>query len=216
MADDLGVWAAGDGYGPVLPQQMLYQLRATLRIHPVLEGKRKDFHLAFDIRTGEAGALNNNSNVRSAQELGPLRDAPATHPRVEQLYLITNKSPWYTLVENKKGVTVGDVISQITVDYRKYVTEWEWTQLSAFVQERMRRAAITAEQEEHDAYYTAGRPAPPAPPAGAIIPSEGRAYRRFLWLKENTWLEVLTHDDKLVEHRFGFKAPDCLVMVMSG
>ncbi|EJD49056.1 hypothetical protein AURDEDRAFT_112768 [Auricularia subglabra TFB-10046 SS5] len=210
MADDLGIWAAGDGYVPVLPQLQLYQLRAQLRVHPILERKRGDFHLSFNLRTGEAGGFN---NARQPLELGALREAPATHPRVQQLYLVTDKSPWYVPVHNAAGITVGDIINAIAKEYRRYITEWEWSQLSVYNQERVRRAAIVEEQRDIDPYYTRGAP-PPAPPEGAIIPTEGRAYKRSLWLREYHYLELLTHDDKLVEQRFGFKSPDTLVMIM--
>lgn len=115
----------------MLPQLQLYQLRAQLRVHPVLERKRKDFNFVFNIKSGafravaarrlawliaRAGEAGGMSDSRASVPLGPMADAPATHPRVQQLYIITDKSPWYTLVENKDGVTVGDVINRTTVE----------------------------------------------------------------------------------------------------
>lgn len=71
-----------------------------------------------------------------------------------------------------------------------------------------------------------------------MIAEEGRAYRRYsecsctscapreahascnadrnaVWLRDYHFFEILTHDDKLAQERFGFKAPDVLVMVLS-
>lgn len=119
----------------MLPQLQLYQLRAQLRINPILERKTKDFNLTFDVRTGAFRADRSSSSrcpqmlTRASGEAGGLtagrlpvelaghRMEPATHPRVQQLYLITNRSPWYTLIENKDGVTVGDVFNQVTLEY---------------------------------------------------------------------------------------------------
>ena len=37
------------------------------------------------------------------------KDEPATMPRVEELIIITEYSPWCTIVRNPQGVTLGDV-----------------------------------------------------------------------------------------------------------
>jgi len=41
------------------------------------------------------------------------KDEPATLPRVNQLILISQLSPWCTIVEREGGVTVGDVFLTI-------------------------------------------------------------------------------------------------------
>lgn len=41
------------------------------------------------------------------------KDEMATCPRVSELIIITNLSPWCTLVKNSKGVSLGDVCGQL-------------------------------------------------------------------------------------------------------
>jgi len=43
---------------------------------------------------------------------------PAVLPRVNQLYIISEFSPWCTTVKNEQGVTLGDVCTTI---WREYV-----------------------------------------------------------------------------------------------
>lgn len=41
------------------------------------------------------------------------KEEPAVLPRVEQLYIISEHSPWCTTVRNEKGVTMADVCQEI-------------------------------------------------------------------------------------------------------
>jgi len=41
------------------------------------------------------------------------KEEPATFPRVQQLIIISEISPWCTIVRNDKGVTLNDVCQQI-------------------------------------------------------------------------------------------------------
>ena len=59
---------------------------------------------------GECAAMGED---RTMIELHGLRKEPATHPRVQQLYLIMDRSPWFTLCENDEGVTVGDIVNAV-------------------------------------------------------------------------------------------------------
>jgi hypothetical protein len=42
------------------------------------------------------------------------KDEPATLPRVQELIVITEHSPWCTFVKNETGVTLGDITNQMT------------------------------------------------------------------------------------------------------
>lgn len=46
------------------------------------------------------------------------KDEPAVLPRVDQLHIISEFSPWCTTVKNEQGVTLGDVCSTV---WRGYV-----------------------------------------------------------------------------------------------
>ena len=41
------------------------------------------------------------------------KDEPATMPRVQQLIILSEFTPWCTLVNNPNGVTLGDVITRV-------------------------------------------------------------------------------------------------------
>lgn len=45
------------------------------------------------------------------------KEEPAVLPRVDQLYIISEFSPWCTTVKNEKGVTLTDVCSAVWQEY---------------------------------------------------------------------------------------------------
>lgn len=50
-----------------------------------------------------------------------MKDEPATLPRVQELIVITDLSPWCTIVRNANGVTMHDVCSVI---WKECVLYW--------------------------------------------------------------------------------------------
>jgi hypothetical protein len=61
--------------------------------------------------SGQTGGFNNNARDRDLTFTA--KDEPATLPRVAQLMIITEISPWCTIIKNERGVTMGDVCTMI-------------------------------------------------------------------------------------------------------
>lgn len=61
--------------------------------------------------TGQTGGF--NADARDRDLPFTAKDEPATLPRVQQLVIITDMSPWCTIVKNENGVTMSDVCTKI-------------------------------------------------------------------------------------------------------
>ena len=101
--------------GPVLNPLDILIMRNNdgleLDLNPILESKDGDFHLLFNIATGQTGGMNpddRNSNIQFIQA-----GEAATVPRVSELIIITKNSPWCTIVTNKNGVSMQDVSTKL-------------------------------------------------------------------------------------------------------
>lgn len=60
---------------------------------------------------GQTGGFNPDARDRDLQFTA--KDEPATLPRVQQLIIITEISPWCTIVKNERGVTMNDVCTAV-------------------------------------------------------------------------------------------------------
>jgi len=195
-------WAASTSYGPVLSQTDLYLLNTDLEIHPILANQHGSFHLVFNIVTGQTGGFNHASRDRDLQFTA--KDEPATLPRVQQLIIISDQSPWCTIVTNDRGVTMSDVCSVVWKDYTDHnVTDAEFGSLPARVQEQVKRAAThnTGAGTGWMQYYTP-----------AVAPN---VYKRVDWLRERVFFEALRKNDPYVISRLGFRAPNIFVMELA-
>ncbi|KAF8823738.1 hypothetical protein HHX47_DHR9000236 [Lentinula edodes] len=103
-----------------------------------------------------------NPDARDRDLAFTAKDEPATLPRVSQLIIITEISPWCTIVKNERGVNLGDVCSQIWKDYSDHhVTDAEFASLPPRLQDQVKRTAtMRGTGGNWSAYYT-----PAAPPA---------------------------------------------------
>ncbi|KAJ7253313.1 hypothetical protein B0H12DRAFT_1116564 [Mycena haematopus] len=198
MADQVGKWAAGPAYGPVLSQTDLYLLNTELELNPVLANTHATFHLVFNLITGQTGGFNPDARDRDLQFTA--KDEPATLPRVQQLIIITEISPWCTIVKNEAGVTMNDVCTAVWKDYEAYVTDPEFGALPPRLQEQVKRmAAHNSQASQWAGYY--GTP--------AAVPNR---YKRVDWLRERVFFEGLRKSDGYAKSRLGFKAPNIFVM----
>jgi len=192
-------WAAGASYGPVLSQTDLYLLNTELEIHPILANKHASFHLVFNLVTGQTGGFNHNERDRDLAFTA--KDEPATLPRVSQLIIITEQSPWCTIVTNERGVTMSDVCSAIWKDYTDHnVTDPEFASLAPRVQEQVKRTAT------HNAGATQGWMSYYSP---AVTPNR---YKRVDWLRERIFFEALRKSDQYAASRLGFRASNIFIM----
>ncbi|KAJ3994681.1 hypothetical protein F5050DRAFT_1772406 [Lentinula boryana] len=136
----INMWAAGSAYGPVLSQTDLYLLKTDLQLNPILAGADGGFHLLFNLATGQTGGFNPDSRDRDLAFTA--KDEPATLPRVTQLIIITEISPWCTIVKNERGVKLVDVCTQIWKDYSDhYATDAEFASLPLRLQDQVKRTA---------------------------------------------------------------------------
>ena len=60
---------------------------------------------------GQTGGFNNEARDRDMPFTA--KDEPATLPRVTDIIIITELSPWCTIVHNDRGVTTGDICGTI-------------------------------------------------------------------------------------------------------
>ncbi|KAI0628792.1 hypothetical protein C8Q77DRAFT_1161822 [Trametes polyzona] len=199
--DTIGKWAAGTSYGPVLSQTDVYLLNADLELHPILANDSGSFQLIFNLSTGQMNGYSPDSRDRDIPFTQ--KDEPATLPRVEELIVITEVSPWCTIVKNPQGVTLGDVCTTLFKEYsEKMVTEKEFESLPPRQQEQLRRYAQSAASAGNWQYYS---PAP-APPS---------QYRRADWLREKVFFDRLARKDGYAKQRLGYAAPNIFVLQLS-
>lgn len=115
----------------MLSQTDLYLLKTELLLNPVFANAAGNFHLVFNIatgmsspprsecnpdiafvwRAGQTGGFNPQERERDLPFVA--KDEPATLPRVSELVIITDISPWCTIVRNERGVTMSDVCTTI-------------------------------------------------------------------------------------------------------
>jgi hypothetical protein len=60
---------------------------------------------------GQTGGFNPDARDRDLPFTA--KEEPATLPRVQQLIIITEISPWCTIVKNERGVTMNDVCTAV-------------------------------------------------------------------------------------------------------
>ncbi|KAI0046933.1 hypothetical protein FA95DRAFT_1559605 [Auriscalpium vulgare] len=205
-ADNIRVdrWANGSSYGPVLSQTDLYLLKPTLQIHPILT-KQHPFILIFNILTGYTGGFNEQQTDHDH----PFTQVhePATLPRVQELYVVTERSPWCVHVRNDAGVTLGDICSQMHKDYTEnIITDAELAATQPRMQERIKQVA----------QRNAASAGAPGPQWGGFygngtLPPLGRL-KRVDWLCEAHYFDLVTRDDRYSEARLGFSAPNIFIM----
>lgn len=97
--------------GPVLSQTDLYLLNTELDINPILTATSGSFQLQFNLSTGQTSGF--NAEARDRDLPFTAKDEPATLPRVGEIVIITELSPWCTIVKNPQGVTLNDVCTAV-------------------------------------------------------------------------------------------------------
>ncbi|KAF9234501.1 hypothetical protein BU15DRAFT_78986 [Melanogaster broomeanus] len=192
----VGKWATGSSYGPVLSQTDLYLLNTELQLNPILQGTNKAFNLMFNIVPREVST----QEARDRDIPFTAKDEPATLPRVTDLIIITELSPWCTMVHNPRGVTMSDVCTTIWKEYTEnYITEQEFNSLSPRLQEQVKRVSQNNQNAGGWAAMYYGTPAP-------------NRYKRVDWLRDKIFFDGLTKKDMYTVSRLGFKAPNVFVM----
>ena len=132
--------------GPVLTTTELYLLQTELQLNPILTNSNLAFHLIFHLQTGNPrrpqlsmeselkchpnfffcgdiiGSTSGfNPEARDRDVPFTAKDEPATLPRVQELIVICESSPWCTIVRNEKGVTLQDVCTTIWKEYARFM-----------------------------------------------------------------------------------------------
>ncbi|KAI0927856.1 hypothetical protein AcW1_005271 [Taiwanofungus camphoratus] len=203
MTDSVRKWSPGASYGPVLTQTDLYLLEhVELELNPILSASNDSFQLIFSLSTGETYGFNAESRDRDLPFTA--KDEPATLPRVEQVIIITEFSPWCTIVKNPAGVTLNDVCTTLWREYTdNLVTDKELEGLPARIQEQIKRAALTGGGGGGwQAYYS---PAPASP----------SRLRRADWLRDRVWFHKLARQDHYAKQRLGYAASNIFVLMLT-
>jgi len=192
-------WSSGFSYGPVLSTTELYLLQAELQLNPILTNSNPGFHLIFHLQTGSTSGFNPEARDRDIPFTA--KDEPATLPRVQELIVICESSPWCTIVRNERGVTLQDVCTTIWKEYTEnYVTDGEFAALPPRLQDALRRTATNNQSGAAGwgGYYTP-----------AQVPNR---YKRIDWLRDKVYFDGLLRNDHYAMNRLGYKAPNIFVM----
>ncbi|PCH38568.1 hypothetical protein WOLCODRAFT_136339 [Wolfiporia cocos MD-104 SS10] len=197
----MGKWAVGSSYIPVLTQTDLYLLNdVEPEIHPILAGTDGGFQLLFNLSTGQTGGYNGGS--RDHDLPFNAKDEPATCPRIDTMIIITEISPWCTIVKNPAGVTLNDVCMTLWREYSdNSVTDKELETLPARIQDQVKRFASGQAAAGWSSYYT---PAPATPPR----------VRRADWLRDRQWFEKLSRNPAYARQRLGYAASNIFVLTL--
>ncbi|CCM04525.1 uncharacterized protein FIBRA_06706 [Fibroporia radiculosa] len=202
MSDNVGKWAVGTHYGPVLTQSDLYLLEnVDLELHPVLASTDGSFQLIFNIATGQTSGY--NADNRDHDLPFTAKDEPATLPRVDQLIIITDMSPWCTVVKNPAGVTLNDICSTLWREYTdNTVTDKELEVLQPRIQDQIKRFAAGTASSAWQQYYS------PSPNTASRV-------KRCDWLRDRQFFEKLSRRDNYAKQRLGYSAANIFVMTLS-
>ncbi|EKM56087.1 uncharacterized protein PHACADRAFT_257154 [Phanerochaete carnosa HHB-10118-sp] len=200
MADTISKWSPGSSYGPVLSQTDLYLLNTDLEINPVLTNSNPGFQLLFNLNTGQTSGF--NADARDRDLPFSAKEEPATLPRVSEIIIITEYTPWCTVVKNPNGVAMGDICSAIWKDYTEnMVTDKEFESLAPRVQDQVRRHAAASANNGMFSYFSP-----------AQLPTR---FRRVDWLRDKVFFEKLARRDPYAKARLGFSAPNIFVMLLN-
>ncbi|KAH9930830.1 uncharacterized protein B0H18DRAFT_116202 [Fomitopsis serialis] len=198
-------WAPGNSFGPVLTQTDLYLLEnVSLELHPILAGEQGSFQLSFNLSTGQTGGFNFESRDRDLPFTA--KDEPATLPRIDTLIIITEISPWCTVVKNPAGVTLNDVCTTLWREYSDtMVTDDELSKLHVRNQDAIKRYAAAGGAGNTggwSAYYSAQPTAP-------------QRLRRADWLREFVYFKDMSRKDHYAKQRLGYAASNIFVLSLS-
>ncbi|THH30813.1 hypothetical protein EUX98_g3377 [Antrodiella citrinella] len=198
----VGMWGSGAAYGPVLSQTDLYLLGCELKLHPILRGEATNFQLSFNMQSGNAVGTNHDSRDRDL--IFEAKDEPATLPRVKELMIITEVTPWCTVIKNENGVTLDDICSGLHRDHTdNELTTKEFEALPPRIQDMVRRYALST--QSHGGWP--GPYAQPQQPQGPL--------RRVDLLREKVWFDRMDHNPRYNVDRLGFTAPNIFLLHLS-
>ncbi|KAH9842475.1 uncharacterized protein C8Q71DRAFT_733013 [Rhodofomes roseus] len=152
---------------------------------------------------GQTGGFNFESRDRDLPFTA--KDEPATLPRVDSLIIITEISPWCTVVKNSTGVTLNDVCTTLWREYSEtMVTDEELSKLHVRNQDAIKRYAASggAANSGWSAYYSAQPNAP-------------QRLRRADWLREFVYFKDMSRKDHYAKQRLGYAASNIFVLSLS-
>ncbi|KIY68768.1 hypothetical protein CYLTODRAFT_373875 [Cylindrobasidium torrendii FP15055 ss-10] len=204
--DRISKWSPGGQYGPVLHQTDLYLLNPPIDIHPILAGKHSGFNLICNLSNGVVAGYTPDQRDREIPFFA--KEEPATLPRTNVMYILTEISPWCTTIRNEKGITCADVTRALWKDYSEhYITEQEFEVLPPRLKEQVRRTGQARASPNWAAMYS---------PAAQTPPSAGQTtFKRFDWLRDRCYFEAMRKDDAYAEARLGFKAPNVFILTLT-
>lgn len=179
--------------GPVLDPFLIKVVKATVKVNPLLLYERdgKADCLAWNMIFRANNCCRSTDPSRSWTRG---RNAPATHPRVTQLRIISRQIPWVINIraqDHSIGVTCGEVIDGISHFLQGDCARRDYDQL-----DRLRRRYVW------DAYVF-NRSTDPHVPGGEL----GEALKRLDWLGPDSKFGGLVVDEELVKEACGDVLP---------
>ncbi|KAL1746494.1 hypothetical protein HDZ31DRAFT_62165 [Schizophyllum fasciatum] len=169
--DRVGKFASGPHYGPVLTPLLLKVTNAALELNPILmpppDDPNERQHLRWNMTFPTSHCQRSDDNPNASWMRG--RNEPATFPRLTELRLVPDKTPWPLTVraaDPALGVTAGEVIEALKEDMYRFTARADYEALARAERHAVGRA------------YAANR----APAPGVVGGALGEGMRRFDFL----------------------------------
>lgn len=200
--DTVDRFATGSHYGPVLTPLLLRVVGAQLKVNPLLTGPAQDLdhvYLKWNMLFNASHCVRSDDRPDKSWSSG--RAAPATHPRLTELKIISRAFPWTVTVQAADphlGVTCGEIIDR----------------LDDFLHKNLRkddadRDSGTHRVERDHAYYH-NRSTAIGVPGGRL----GEGLRRLDWLCKDTMFGGLEVDNGFVREYYEGASPPAFLSLM--
>ncbi|KAN0075523.1 hypothetical protein V8E55_011546 [Tylopilus felleus] len=192
-ADRMGPFAEGPHYGPVLEPFLAKIVGACIKLNPLLAppSDTQDDYLRWNMLFHTGNCYRTTESHRSWVRG---RNAPATHPRVTYVRIISRAFPWmiHARAHNPKlGVTCGEVLDAISTFMYGNVAKKEYEHLPSGRKWQIREGYRFNRSTDHNA------------PGGCL----GESLKRLDWLGAMSRFGGLVTNDTFVKEHCGDVLP---------
>lgn len=188
--------------GPVLTPLLLRIVGAQLRVNPLLSPPNQDLdqvYLKWNMLFNASHCVRSDDRPDKSWSNG--RGAPATHPRLAEIKIISRTFPWIITVyaaDPNSGVTCGEIIDR----------------LDDFLHKNLRKEDAELDSGNHrverDQAYYHNRSTAIGVPGGRL----GEGLRRLDWLCKDTMFGGLHADNNFGSEFFGGASPPAILTLM--
>lgn len=195
-------FATGPHYGPVLTPLLLRIVGAQLKVNPLMTAPTQDLdqvYLRWNMLFSASHCTRSDDRPDKSWSNG--RSAPATHPRLTEIKIISRSFPWIVTVyaaDPNAGVTCGEIIDR----------------LDDFLHKNLRKEDADLDSGNHrverDHAYYHNRSTAIGVPGGRL----GEGLRRLDWLCKDTMFGGLEVNNAFVTDFFGGASPPGILTLM--